>query len=356
MKRYMYALMCCCGLVFVALPLCSAESLNDQMEAAVDLPSDMPESEYRMLQERKAQLDQERELLDGEIKLFNIDCGSVPASDAQKIRVCRAKQLMLKARIDNYKASLSSFRMAIRAAQLKPHTSPHLDSSVVDLRDKKSDVVDMGRVKGVPMGLQWKQAAPQQPPAGRVIQIPVGVPGQPPAAAQAPAAKQPAVVPHPPLPKTGLRAVMGEEAVRKVVLKELLKNPLADAGVAVRDRIAEGELAKMIIEEPEVSNAFNDIVEFQAVKKKYTKEDQDKIDAALKAAIADFKKAHPTAARQTDDILQLRVVDDPQVSDAIQKAWAGDGVRSHVDDTLQKKFWNAVKRVQEKRRTKTGPP
>jgi len=356
MKRIILTAVLCGGLAAAVPPVSFAESLNDQMASPVDLPSDMPESEYRALQERKGQLDQERELLDGERKLFNIDCGSVPASDVQKVKICRARQLMLQARIDNYKASLVSFKMAVRAAQLKTEPpSPHTDSSVVDLRDKKSDVVDMARVKNNPgLGLQWKQAAPQRPPAQRVIQMPVGNPTQPPAPQTAAApVKQAAVVPPPPLPKTGLCAVMGDEAVRKVVLNELLKNPLADAGLAVRDRIAENELARMVVEDPDVGSAFNDIVEFQAVKKNYSKENQDNIDSALKAAIADYKKAHPAAVNRPDDSLQLNVTNDPRVGAAIHKAWEGDGVKTFVETGLQKKFWAAVKRAQEKR--KVGP-
>ncbi len=328
----------CCGLFLIASPVCVAESLNDQMEAAVDLPSDMPESEYRALQDRKQQLDQERELLDGEIKLFNIDCGSVPGSDEQKIRVCRARQLMIQARIDNYRSSLASFKMAIRAAQLK---TPHLDSSVVDLRDKKSDVVDLARVKNNPaLGLQWKQAAPQQAASQGGIPLPAGTPVPPPATPAQAAAPQKATVTPPPS--------SGELAVRSMVLKELLKNPLADAGIAARDTAGENELTKMIVEDEDVQTAFNTIVKEKIYRELLIENKEKNTERAIDAAIADLKQAEPESAGVPNEILRMRVMDDPAVKAAIDEALIDKGSFSEINADRQREFWDAVKRAREK--------
>jgi hypothetical protein len=143
--------------------LCQTSFAALEIEEAEVVPQGLPQAEYLKLLSQKNSLDQERESILADIETLNTNCSQVSSKDKDKIEACRLRHDLISQRMSRYEEKLEDYEARIKQAQ---QSGEYPDSSVVDLRDAKTDVVNIDVVKGnftksEPVGLPLMERASQ---------------------------------------------------------------------------------------------------------------------------------------------------------------------------------------------------
>jgi len=145
MKNFPY-----CGTIFFAIFVlvflfCPA-IFAQEIEKADSVPSDISDTDYQDLVQRRQTLDERRETLTGKMDTFNAACGSVSSDNTAQVDQCTHDRQDLISKIDDYKRDLVEYEKEIlkaRSAATKkvPLNNQEADKAAVEIVKQRLETV-----------------------------------------------------------------------------------------------------------------------------------------------------------------------------------------------------------------------